>query len=131
VLWWSCDAEANCEFRLGTATDANARTVRGVGGYNGYDSMGFGSSLVAPDGKHAVLPALNRGPALVDLETGEVLSRQAGTWGYFTWSPDGHWLFQHDERGVAEAISTEDGRVVELLPILPGTTAGSRALAVG
>ena len=131
VLWWSCDAEASCGFRLGTATDANARSVQAGGGYNGYDSMGFGTPLVAPDGEHAVLPGLTRGAALVELATGKVLIDQVDMWGHFTWSPDGRWLFQLDEGGVVEAVSTADGHVVDLLPVLSGTTSGARVLAVG
>ena len=105
------------------------RRVRAPGGYNGYgyDSMGFGTPLVAPDGEYAVLPGLNGGPALVELATGKVLIDQPEGPGNFTWSPDGRWLFQYDERGVAEAVSTADGHVVELVAGAAGHDLGHRA----
>jgi hypothetical protein len=132
VLWFGCDAKATCRIHLGNATDPDVRTVTLPGLTNIYDMMGYGSGLVAPDGRHAVLPGLESGPALVDLDTGEILQPRVGQWsGGYVWSPDSRWLFQYTGPGAIQAVSTADGHAVDLLSQMPGTTTGAAALAVG
>jgi hypothetical protein len=132
VLWWGCDSRAQCRFHLGDSTHPDVREVRATGGLDPYAMSGNGGALVAPDGIHAVLPGSERGPSLVDLETGDVLQQVAGGWnGSFVWSPDSRWLFQYSGPGAIQAVSTTDGHVVELLGQMPGTTSGPSGLAVG
>jgi hypothetical protein len=129
ILHWSCDDQARCAFRLGTATDPDAIAVRmpeRIDTANGY--WWGGPDIVAPDARVALLPRQGS-MALVDIATGDVLVDVPG-WGGWAWSPDSRWLFTFDDDDSVVAVSTDDGRQVDLeLPV--SRNSGNRLLAVG
>jgi hypothetical protein len=111
LLWSSCDERLRCRLHLGDETHPDARPVVApdattVGG------RGYGWGSVAPDGRTAVLPSAT-GPVFVDLATGAVLG-QGFSWESFVWSDDGRWLFRVGQDLDVEAVSAQDGSVVDL-----------------
>ena len=135
LLWWACDDQLRCEYRLGDAVEPQARRVvtppelaSTMYGY-GY-GYGIGSpSLVSPDGRFALLNGID-GLRLVDLTDGRVLPDET-SWGPWAWLPDNRWLLRYDERGGIVAVSTADGSSIPVMPSVRSVQNGPRALAVG
>jgi hypothetical protein len=109
LLWTSCDDRLRCRLHLGDEADPDVRDVTAPASWP-FGGRGWGS--VAPDGGTAVLAGAE-GPVLVDLATGAVLD-DGFSWDSYVWSDESNWLFRVGRDLDVEAVSTRDGRVVDL-----------------